>query len=68
MSSCPYFQDFQPIARLDKFVSGIPNAIPNNQRSQINVAADAGPRLPLPGTPIESAKVIAVGSRVRRRE
>jgi hypothetical protein len=29
MSSCLYFQGFRPFPRLDKFVSGIPNAMPS---------------------------------------
>jgi hypothetical protein len=61
MSSYLCFQHFQPITRLDNFVSGIPNAIMADQWPPINkVRRDADPRSPSPGTPIEVVQVIAI--------
>jgi hypothetical protein len=59
MSSYPYFQHFHALRRLDNFASGIPNAITSQSPAAKNVAADADPRLPHPGTLIECAQAIA---------
>jgi hypothetical protein len=53
--------------RLDKFGSGIPNAILSQPAVAANVAADAVPRLPLPEAPIENAQVVAVVPRAAPR-
>jgi hypothetical protein len=68
MSRYPYFQDFRPLPRLDKSVSGIPNAMPNQSAVAMDVAADADLRLPLPGTPIESAGQRGREARVCHRD
>jgi hypothetical protein len=51
---------FHRVPRLDKFVSGIPNAITNQSPVAENVAAGADLRLPIPEIPIARAHVIAV--------
>src|ERR1700730_2418124 len=65
MSSCLYFQGFQPLPRLDKFVSGIPNAMLNQSAVATSAAADAGPAF---ATPIESAGHRGREARVCRRD
>jgi hypothetical protein len=60
MSSYPCFQHLQGLPRLDKFVSGIPNAITSQSPVAENDAAGAHPRLPIPEIPIERAHIIAV--------
>jgi hypothetical protein len=59
MSSYPYFQHFRTLQRLDNFASGIPNAITSQSSAARNLAADADPRLPHPGTSIECVQAIA---------
>src|ERR1700690_2082484 len=59
MSSYPYFQHFWTLRRLDNFAPGIPNAIISQSPAAKNLAADAAPRLPPPGTSIECAQEIA---------
>jgi hypothetical protein len=46
MSSYPYFPHFSPMASLDNFAPGIPNAM-LSQSAAKTVAADADPCLPL---------------------
>jgi hypothetical protein len=61
MSSYAYFQYFHSMARLDNFVSGIPNAITKPISPwPADATANADPRLPSPGIPIGYTQVITV--------
>src|ERR1017187_5845608 len=57
----PCFQHFHLVPRLDNCASGIPNAIISQLfGGRNNAAANADPRLPSPGTPIECAQATTV--------